>query len=58
MSNKIEYYNPELEKQLIKLRFKRVWLYDKSGYWMEKSFTYKDLKFKLYCETDKKKCLA
>lgn len=47
-------YNIKLEKELIKLGFKKKWLVDKSGYWMEKGFKYKDLRMKFYIETDRK----
>lgn len=45
-------YDKEFEAKLIKLGFKRRWLSDKSGYWMEKSLGSKDVKFRLNVETD------
>ena len=43
----------KFEKELIKLKFKRKWLDDKSGYWFEKDFKFKNLKLRLYSEPDR-----
>jgi len=41
-----------MEQELKKLGFKRKWLYDKSGFWFEKSFKFIDLKFVFSWDTD------
>ena len=46
----------KLEMKLIKLGFKRKWLDDKSGYWMEYSFKGAlGLKYSIDVETDRKR---
>lgn len=52
--SKVKIYNSKLEKELNKLGFRKKWLQDKSGYWLEKPFKFKGLDFKLVAETDKK----
>lgn len=48
-------YDLKLEKELRSLGFKKKFLYDKSGYWMEKKLTkFKDLDLLIYVETDRK----
>lgn len=47
-------YNIKLEIELVKLKFKRVWFSDKSGYWFEKKVKYKDFKLTFVIETDNK----
>jgi hypothetical protein len=47
-------YNIKLEKEISKLGFKKIWFQDKSGYWMEKSIKFKDLKIRFYVESDNK----
>lgn len=42
----------KLEKDLNKLKFKKKYLCDESGYWFEKNIKYKDFKLKIYCEPD------
>ena len=45
----------KLEIKLIKLGFKRKWLDDKSGYWLEYSFKGAlGLRYTIYVETDRK----
>ena len=51
----MKYYNQKLERGLIKIGCKRVWFSDKSGYWLEKNFKFKDLNLRLYIEPDQKK---
>lgn len=41
-----------MEKELIKLGFKRRWLSDKSGKWLIKPFDFKGIKMQLYAEVD------
>lgn len=45
-------YNLKLEKELVKLGFKKKYLFDKSGYWMEKSIKPLGLKGKITVESD------
>ena len=47
-------YDLKLEKELVKLGFKKNWLSDKSGYWMEKKFKLKNLNLKFVVESDRK----
>jgi hypothetical protein len=47
-------YNLELEESLKKLGFKKKYLNDKSGYWMEKPVKFLDLKGKIYLQSDSK----
>lgn len=47
-------YDIKLEKEIIKLKFKKLWFNDKSGYWFEKKIKYKDLDLKLIIESDTK----
>jgi len=45
----------KLEIKLIKLGFKKKWIDDKSGYWLEYSFKGAlGLKYTIYVETDRK----
>ena len=46
-------YNLKLESDLKKLGFKKKFLDDKSGYWLEKSIKFLDLKGKIVIETDR-----
>lgn len=43
-----------MEKKLKKLGFKKKWLSDKSGFWFEKNFKYKDLRLQLMADLDNK----
>ncbi len=47
-------YDEEFEKELIKLKFKKICFSDKSGHWWTKNIKFKDLKLQLYVETDRK----
>lgn len=47
-------YNIELEKEAINLGFKKKWLDDKSGYWLEKNVKFKDLHLNFVIESDHK----
>lgn len=47
-------YDLKLDKELIKLKFKKKWFDDKSGYWFEKKVKYKDFKLGFTVQTDNK----
>lgn len=48
-------YDLKLEKELVKLKFKKKYLSDTSGYWFEKDFKIaNDIKAKYIVETDRK----
>ncbi len=51
-------YDVKLEIELIKLGFKRRWLPDKSGFWLEYNFKHKDIKMQIYVEVDHKLLLV
>jgi len=45
-------YNTKLEAEAIKLGFKKKWLDDKSGYWLEKKSIDRDFKIRFTIESD------